>query len=46
MAKQKKFKEDEFFNDVKVVMNDNNLDYDTAFNETLKYYKQKGYTID
>lgn len=46
VVKNTMFSEDEFFKDVNTVMSDNNIDYDTAFDETLKYYKSKNFSID
>ena len=45
-VQSKSFWEQEFITDVKKVMSDNKMDFDTAFDETLKYYKSKDYTIE
>lgn len=40
------FSQNEFFKDVNILMRDNNINHDTAFDATLKYYKSKWYNIE
>lgn len=40
------YPEEDFFNDVKIFQADNSVDNSTAVLETLKYYKNKGYSIE
>ena len=44
--KAKTYSKQEFSNDVKKIMSDNNIDFDTAYNEAIKYYNKKWYKVD